>query len=202
MTSFFIWYDALKPCPCLYQIWSKSVEKHGHSGPKTARNGPKWTFLHHNVATSLRHDVFFHMLRCAYTMSMSVLNLNQIGWKTRPQWPKNPQNGPKWTFLRHNVTTSLRHQNFYPLTPRAMVIPIMCPNMKKIGWETKKFKQLQIWSLGGGGGGGHQMANHLTYSRPKWRAQKKFWLVKHEKNPAWDCPNQRSSESERHYFLC
>ena len=75
MTSFSIWYDAIMPCSCLYQIWSKSVEKHGHSGPKTARNGPKWTFLRHNVATSLRHDVFFHRVRCAYTMPMAVLNL-------------------------------------------------------------------------------------------------------------------------------
>ena len=31
------WYTAPIPCPCLHQIWSKSVEKHGHSGQKTAK---------------------------------------------------------------------------------------------------------------------------------------------------------------------
>ena len=134
MTSFFIWYDVLIPCPCLYQIWSKSVGKHGHSGPKTARNGPKLTFLRPNVATLLRHDVFFHMLRCAYTMPMSSPNLKRIRRKTRPQWPKNRQNGPKSTFLRHNVTTSLRHQNFNPLTTPAPPTPTPCPSFMKIHW--------------------------------------------------------------------
>ena len=142
MTLFFTCYDAPILCPCVYQIWSKSIEKHGHSGPKTpkmdvftslrsdvitswrlfsygtkrlchahfctkfeanrlkntatvAKKPPKWTFLRHNVATSLRHDVFFHMLQCAYTMSMFPPNLKQIGWKTRPQWPKNLHKRPK-----------------------------------------------------------------------------------------------------------
>ena len=135
MTLFSTWYNASTPCPCMYQIWSESVEKHGHSGPKTAKmdvftrlrrdvvtswrlfphgtmriyhvhvstkfeanrskntatvaqKPPKWTFLRHNVTTLLRHDVFFHMMRCAYTMHMSVPNMKQIGQKTRPQWPK------------------------------------------------------------------------------------------------------------------
>ena len=52
----------------------------------------KMDALRHNVATSLRLDVFFHLVPSAYTMSMSGPNLKQIGWKTRPRWPKNCQN--------------------------------------------------------------------------------------------------------------
>ena len=86
MTFFFTCCNAPIPCPCFHQVWSKSVEKHGHSGPKT----PKWTFLRHNVATFLRHnvamllrhDVFSHMLQCAYTMSMFPPIMKQIGRKT------------------------------------------------------------------------------------------------------------------------
>ena len=54
----------------------------------------------------------------------------------------------------------------------------------------------------GGEQKGVQKPAGLTYSRPNGRAKKKFWLVKHEKNPASVCPNQNSSDSERHYFLC
>ena len=54
MTSFFTWYDALIPCPCLYQIWSKSVEKHGHSGPKTLKMAQNGRFY---VITSRRRCV-------------------------------------------------------------------------------------------------------------------------------------------------
>ena len=54
MTSFFIWYDALKLCSCLYQIWSKSVEKHGHSGPKTPKMAQNGRFY---VITSRRRCV-------------------------------------------------------------------------------------------------------------------------------------------------
>ena len=89
MTSIPTWYTAPMPCPRLHQIWSKSVEKHGHSGQKT----PKLEFLRHNVATSLRRDVNSHMVHCAYTMSMSPSNLKQIRRKTRPKngynWLKN-----------------------------------------------------------------------------------------------------------------
>ena len=89
-----------------------------------AQNGPKWTFLRHYVATSLRHDVFFHMLRCAYSMSMPVPNFKQIRRKTRPQWPRNPQNGS-------------RNGRFYVITSRRRYVmtsfficcdaPIPCP---------------------------------------------------------------------------
>ena len=36
MTSILLWYDASILCPCLHQILSQSVKKHGHSGQKTA----------------------------------------------------------------------------------------------------------------------------------------------------------------------
>ena len=42
---------------------------------------------------------------------------------------------------------------------------------------------------------------YLTYSRPKGRAKKKFWLVKHEKNQSWDCPIHCSSEKQQSLFL-
>ena len=53
-----------------------------------AREGASMFLVRHNVTRLLRHDVFFHMMRCAYTMHMSVPNMKQIGQKTRPQWPK------------------------------------------------------------------------------------------------------------------
>ena len=49
----------------------------------------------------------------------------------------------------------------------------------------------------GGEQKGVQKPAGLTYSRPNGRAKKKFWLVKHEKNPAWDCPIHCSSERQQ-----
>ena len=53
-----------------------------------AEKPPKMTFLRHNVATLLRHDGFFHMMRCAHAICMFLPNLKQIGQKMRLQWPK------------------------------------------------------------------------------------------------------------------
>ena len=90
-----------------------------------AKKPPKWTFFRHNVATSLRHDVDSHMVHCAYTMSMSPSNLNQIRRKTRPQWPKNRQNG------RFYVITSRRRyvMTFFFTWYNA---PIPCPCIHQI----------------------------------------------------------------------
>ena len=40
-----------------------------------AKQPSKWTFLRNNIVTLLRHDFFFHMIHCAYTFSMFVINL-------------------------------------------------------------------------------------------------------------------------------
>ena len=85
-----------------------------------AKKPPILTFLRHNVVTSLRHDVKFHMLQCAYTMPMCVPNLKQIGRKTRPQWPKNHLNG------RFYVKTS-RRSYVMTLFFTCYDAPILCP---------------------------------------------------------------------------
>ena len=166
---------------CLYHVHvsTKFEANRSKNTVTVAQNSPKWTFLRHYVATSLRHDVFFTW----YNVPIPCPCFHQIwskyiGLKTRPQWPKKPQNGRFYviTSWRHDVfftwydapmpcpcfhqilsksvekhghggqnkfsrrrgvMTSWRRDVMTPLTPRAMVIPIMRPNMKKIGWKTK-----------------------------------------------------------------
>ena len=104
-----------------------------------AKKPPKWTFLRHNVATLLRHDVQSSIVRCAFTMCMSPPNLKQIRRKTRLQWPKNRQNG------RFNVITSRRHYvmtNFFvcykaPI-PYACLYQIWSKSVEKHGHSGPK----------------------------------------------------------------
>ena len=97
---------------CIYRVHvsTKFEANRSKNTATVAQKPPKWTFLRRNVATLLRHDVFLHMIQCAYTMSMYPPNLKQIGRKTRPQWPKTPQNG------RFYVITSRRRYviTFFP----------------------------------------------------------------------------------------
>ena len=101
---------------------SKNMAK----GPKKP---PKMTFLRHNVATLLRHDVFFTW--CDAPMPYACFH--QIWSKSVKKCAHSGQN--KFS-RRHDVMTSRRHENFRPPTPPAQVISMLCPSLKKIRWVT------------------------------------------------------------------
>ena len=116
-----------------------------------AQKPPKWTFLRHNVATSLRHDVFFHMLRCAYTMSMSVPNLKQIGWKTRPQCSRNPQMAQNWRFYvitsrRRYVITSILTWYDASISFHSCLHQLWSQSVKKHGHRGQKTAKMDVFT--------------------------------------------------------
>ena len=80
------------------------------------------------VISSRRHNfmTFFNMIQSAYTMSMYPPNYKQIGRKT---WSESRKTYFRALPLQANIKT----QKSGSITTRALAIPIMCPNMKKIG---------------------------------------------------------------------
>ena len=112
-----------------------------------AQKPPKWTFLRNNVATLLRHDVVFHMVQCVYTMSMYVPNLKRIGRKTRPQWPKNRQNGRFYaiTSRRCYVMTSFSTWYVTPI-PCSCIYQIWSKSVEKNGHSGPKTPTMDIFT--------------------------------------------------------
>ena len=88
---------------CHTHISTKFKANRSRNTATVAEKPSKLTLWRNNVATSLRHDVFFQMIRCDYVIPMFPPNLKHIGRETWLQWLKNPQN------LRYDVITSLRH---------------------------------------------------------------------------------------------
>ena len=124
---------------CHTHISTKFEANRSRNVATGAKLPPKMTLWRNNVTTLLRHGDFFHMVRCSYAIHMFLPNLKQIGRKTRSQ-------SRKTYFRALPLPANIKIQKSGSITTRALAIPIMCPNMKKIGWETKKFKILWIWS--------------------------------------------------------
>ena len=108
-------------------------------GQKTWLQGPKnrqkWRFY---VITSRRCYVMTFFFTW-YEAPMPYACFHQIWSKSVKKCAHSGQN--KFS-RRHDVMTSLRSENFRPPMPPAQFIPMLCPSLKKIGWETKKFKRL------------------------------------------------------------
>ena len=96
-----IWWNAHESCPCHHKIWEIRPQCCTvHEKP------PKLTLLCNNVTTSLRHEVYFYMIRCSYAIPMFSPNLQQIGRKT------SSQNRQKTYFRARPLPANIKIQKF------------------------------------------------------------------------------------------
>ena len=122
-------------CLCHTHISTKFEANRSRNVAIGAKKPPKMTLLRNTVRTLLRHGDFFTFTWCAYTIRMFPPNLKLIGRKTHSQ-------SRKTYFRALPLPANIEIRKSGSITTRALAIPMMCPNMKMIGWETKKFKHL------------------------------------------------------------
>ena len=104
-------------------------------GRKTWLQGPKnRQKRRYDVITSRRCYVMTFFFTW-YNAPMPYTCFHQIWSKSVKKCAHSGQNKFSW---RHDVMTSWRRENFRPPITPAQVISMMCPSLKKIGWETSE----------------------------------------------------------------